>query len=51
VKAGKACCTVEYDSATVDFLTRNLWLEEREACDRTAIGKALTAMVADAARR
>jgi hypothetical protein len=42
---------VEYDAAVVDFLIRNLWLAEAEACDRDAVSAALTRMIADAARR
>jgi hypothetical protein len=50
-RAGKAVAPVEYDAAVVDFLVKNLWLEERETCDRSAIGAGIARMLADAARR
>jgi hypothetical protein len=51
VKAGIACTTVEFDGPVVDMLVKLRWLQEGEACDRQAVGRAIAAMVADAARR
>jgi len=50
-KAGVAVAPVEYDAAVVDFLVRTHWLPPDELHDRASIGKALSAMVSDAARR
>jgi hypothetical protein len=51
VKDGKAIYAVELGGEGVDFLIKTGWLVESEACDRDAVGAALTRMVADAARR
>jgi len=51
VKAGRACCTVEFDGAVIDFLIRLGWLLEREAADRKLVGKAIGALIAASARR
>jgi hypothetical protein len=48
---GKACYVVELGGEELQFLIRLHWLNENEASDRAAVGKALGAMVADAARR
>jgi len=51
VKIGVAVAQVEFDASVVDFLVRNLWLEATECVDRAAVGKAIGAMLHDAARR
>jgi hypothetical protein len=35
----------------LDFLIKTRWLTEGEAADRDAVGRAIGAMIADAARR
>jgi hypothetical protein len=50
-RAGKAIYAVELGAEELDWLVRLHWLQESEACDRTAVGAALTRMLADAARR
>jgi hypothetical protein len=50
-KAGKACYTVELGCEELEFLLRNLWITEAEICDRKAVGRAIGAMISDAARR
>src|SRR5262245_19064223 len=50
-KAGRACYVIELDGEGLSFLIRTGWLLEGEADDRQAIGRALSAMVQDAARR
>jgi hypothetical protein len=50
-KAGIAVATVEFDSSVVDFLVKTRWLAPDESHDRDSIGKALSRMLADAARR
>jgi hypothetical protein len=48
---GRACYTVELGGEELDFLVRLQWLQEAEAGDRRAVGRAIGAMVSDAARR
>lgn len=48
---GIAVAPVEYDATVVDFLVKLAWLPPGEAHDRASIGKAIAAMIADAARR
>ena len=50
-KRGVAVAMVEFDGLVIDFLVRNLWLTEREACDRSAVGAAISRLIADTARR
>jgi hypothetical protein len=50
-KAGVAVAPVEFDAAVVDFLVRTAWLPPDEISDRSAVGKAIAAMLQDAARR
>jgi hypothetical protein len=50
-RAGKAVALVEFDAAVIDLLVRTAWLPPDESHDRDAVGRALAAMVADAARR
>jgi hypothetical protein len=42
---------VELGGEELDFLIRTHWLLEGEASDKQAVARALTALVADAARR
>ena len=51
MKAGVACALVEFDASVLDLLVKLHWLQEGEASDRDAVGRAIGAMVADAARR
>jgi hypothetical protein len=48
---GKVAVTIEVDGEMIELLTRTRWLTEAEADDRAAIGRALAAMLTDAARR
>ena len=48
---GRAVAPVEFDAAVVDFLVRTAWLPPDEISDRSAVGKAIAAMLQDAARR
>lgn len=48
---GRACYTVELGAEELSFLIRTQWLAEAEAGDKHAVGRAIGAMVADAARR
>jgi hypothetical protein len=50
-RAGRAIYAVELGGEELDLLIRTGWLLESEACDRTAVGAALTRMLTDAARR
>jgi hypothetical protein len=50
-RAGKAVYQVELGGEELDLLIRTGWLLDGEACDRDAVGAALTRMLADAARR
>jgi hypothetical protein len=50
-RAGRAIYAVELGAEELDFLIRTGWLLESEACDRDAVGAALSRMLADAARR
>ena len=50
-RAGKAIYAVELGGEELEFLIRTRWLQEAEACDRDAVGAALSRMLADAARR
>jgi hypothetical protein len=50
-RAGKAVASVEYDALIVDLLVRTHWLPPDELHDRDSIGRAIGAMLADAARR
>jgi hypothetical protein len=42
---------VEYDAAVLDWLVRLGWLLEGEAADRSAVGRAIGAMLAASSRR
>jgi hypothetical protein len=48
---GKACAMIEYDASVIDFLVRTHWLQEGEVADRASIGRAIGALIRDAARR
>src|SRR5262245_28147255 len=48
---GKAVYAVELGAAELDWLIRLQWLAEGEASDRDAVGRAIGAMLQDAARR
>ena len=48
---GRAVALVEYDGPVIDLLIKTRWLQEGEAGDRSAVGRAIGAMLADAARR
>jgi hypothetical protein len=50
-KAGKAVAPIEFDGAVIDFLIKTSWLVESEACDRAAVGSAVSRMLAASARR
>jgi hypothetical protein len=50
-KRGLACAQVEYSSDVVGLLVRLRWIDEREACDRKAVGRAISELLRDAARR
>jgi hypothetical protein len=50
-KAGVAVALVEFDGAVIDFLVKTHWLADAEASDRSIVARAITAMLADAARR
>ena len=50
-KAGKAVAPIEYDGLVLDWLVRLGWLLEAEACDRDAVGAAVSRMLAASARR
>lgn len=51
VKAGIAVAPVEFDATVVNFLVRLAWLPPGETHDRASIGRAISAMVSDAAQR
>ena len=44
---GLATCPVEYSGDVVSFLLKTQWLAEREADDRRAIGRAISAALAE----
>ena len=48
---GQACATVLYDGRVLDLLIAGRWLAERDAADRKRVGKAIAAMLADAAKK
>lgn len=48
---GLACYTITIGAAELEFLIRTHWLLDAEACDRSAVGRAIAAMLSDAARR
>lgn len=50
-KASKAVAPIEFDGAVLDWLVRLGWLLESEACDRAAVGSAVSRMLAASARR
>jgi hypothetical protein len=50
-RAGIAVCQVEFGAPVLDFLIKLRWLDEASAGDRDAVGRAIGALVADAARR
>ena len=50
-RAGKAVASVEFDAAVLNFLVKLKWLLEAEASDRGAVGRAIGALIRDAARR
>ena len=47
---GIAIAFVPYDSNVINFLIATRWLDPARADDRTEIGKAIAALIADAAR-
>jgi hypothetical protein len=47
---GRVVVSVEVDERLLDLLVRLRWLREAAAGDRAAIGRALQAMLRDAAR-
>jgi hypothetical protein len=49
-RTGKIVISVEVDADLLNLLIRTKWLSESAAADRTAIAKALAAMLTDAAR-
>jgi len=49
--AGVMVVPVEIDAAVLDLLITTGWLAELEAGDKAAIGRAIAAMLKDAARR
>jgi hypothetical protein len=48
---GRACYVVELGGEELSWLVRLRWLTETEASDRSAVGRAIGAMISDAARR
>jgi hypothetical protein len=42
---------VEFDGPVIDFLIKLRWLDEASAADRDAVGRAIGALIRDAARR
>jgi hypothetical protein len=48
---GRAVYPVEADGDVVGLLIRLHWLDERDASDKAAVGRAIARMLADAARR
>jgi len=50
-KRGVAIAPIEFDGQVIDWLIRLHWLDEGEACDRAAVGKAIGAMLAASSRR
>ena len=48
---GRAVALVESDGPVLDLWIKTRWLQEGEAGDRSAVGRAIGAMLADAARR
>jgi hypothetical protein len=49
-ESGKAVAQVEFDAAILDFLIRTRWLAEGNSTVARAVGEAISAMLADAAR-
>jgi hypothetical protein len=49
--AGRITVAVEIDAAVVEMLVASRWLPDGDSADRKQIGKALSAMVAEAAKR
>ena len=49
--AGRITVTVEIDGGVIEMLIANHWLHEDESGDRRKIALALSAMVAEAAKR
>jgi hypothetical protein len=47
---GRIVAPVEADADVVGFLIRTKWLAESDAHDRRAIGRAITAVMKDAAK-
>jgi hypothetical protein len=50
LRACKAVALVEYDGAVLDLLLRTGWAREEELSDAHAVGRAISAMLADSAR-
>jgi hypothetical protein len=50
LRNGRMAVPVEVDAAILDLLVRTRWLDPASVDDRRAIGRALAAMVADAAK-
>jgi len=48
---GKAVYAVELGGEELDWLIKLQWLQECEASEKAAVGRAIGAMLADAARR
>jgi hypothetical protein len=51
VKACRTTVTVELGARELDFLIATRWLSESDAGRKAAIGAAVTALIADSARR
>jgi hypothetical protein len=49
-EAGRAVARVEYDGAVLDMLVRLGWLVDGAATDGAAVGRAITALIADSAK-
>lgn len=49
--AGRMSVAVEIDAAVVEMLVTSHWLADSETADRNKIGKALAAMVTEAAAK
>jgi hypothetical protein len=48
---GRAVYRVEVDGEVVALLIRTRWLAEADAGDKQAVGRAISAMISDAAKR
>jgi hypothetical protein len=49
-RAGRACYQIELCGEVIDWLIRTRWLDQRQAGDRTEVGRAIEAMLQDAAK-